>query len=230
MVSDMRTSTHHPVLPVVLPLDPPDDSVALTPRVPTARVHHPAPQSNLASPGLIAPPGLLAPQSNLASPGLHAGNSGTYAPIAGTPDPLANSRVTFASLRARMLTRQPAGPSGTPTVHDYPATAPLPHQRAPRPDGMLHHIRLPPPNPPIGTEHLPFVNLSFVVELILTVMVMADLVATEIVMVTTPLTSVAMEIKTTPLAMSRLWGVQSFPLDTVTGPCMPARWVLVVLT
>jgi hypothetical protein len=38
--------------PVVLPSDPPEDSVTPTPRVPTKRVHHPAPQSNLASPGL----------------------------------------------------------------------------------------------------------------------------------------------------------------------------------
>jgi len=107
------------------------------------------------------------------------------------------------------LTRQPAGPSGTPTVHDYPATAPLPHQRAPRPDGMLHHIRLPPPNPPIGTDNLPFVNLSFVVELISTVTVMVVLAATKIMTVTTISTLVAMEITTTPVAMSG--GANHFP-------------------
>jgi len=78
------TSTHHPVLPVVLPMDPPDDSVAPSPRVPPERVRH------------------SALPSHLASPGLNTGNPGPNASMAGTPDPLVNSRAAYAALRASM--------------------------------------------------------------------------------------------------------------------------------
>ena len=84
-------------LPVVLPSDPPDDTVILTPWVPdrvpdmfaAERVHH------------IAPPHISL-QSHLASPGLTTGNSGNNAPMAEPPDTMANSRVAFAALQARM--------------------------------------------------------------------------------------------------------------------------------
>ena len=216
-VSETRTSTHHSVLPVVLPLDPPDDSVTPPPRVPPERVHHPT------------------PQSHLASPGFNTGNPGPHAPMAGTPNPLINSRAAYAALRARMSHE---AASKTMMAHGYPVgqptrrtlAAPLLHRRASHLDGMSHRIRLPPPNPPNGTDNPPFVNLSSVVASISTVTVMAVLVATTIITVTPPLTSVATEITTTPMAMSPSWGGPSFPLDTVTGPCMPARWVLVVLT
>jgi len=79
-----------PQVPQVLveeppPAHPPEStSVTPTPRVPAERVHHPA------------------PQSNLASPGLNTGNPGPNAPMAGTPDPLITSRAAYAALRARM--------------------------------------------------------------------------------------------------------------------------------
>jgi hypothetical protein len=206
MASETRTSTHHPVLPVVLPLNPPDDSVAPSPRVPPERIQH------------------SALQSHLASPGLNTGNPGPNASMAGTPDPLVNSRAAYAALRALCLMRQQVKPSGTSTAHGFPVgqptgqtiAAPMLHRRAPHLAGMSHRIRLPPPNPPIGTDNPPFANHSSVVELISTVAVMAVLVTTTINTVTPTLTSVAM-------AMSPSWGAPSFPPDTVTGPCMPAR-------
>ena len=132
------------------------------------------------------------------------------------------------------LTRQPARPSGTlmaqgcPTRQPMgqPITAPLLRQHMPHPAGMLHRLIIPPPNPPIDTTNLPFVNLSFVVASMSTVKVMVILVAT----VLTTSTSVAKETTTTPLVMFRLWEGQSFPLDTATGPCMPTCWVPVALT
>ena len=84
-------------LPVVLPLDPPDETIPMPPRVPTrspamvvAERAHP-----------LAPPH-FSPRLNMASTGSTTGNSGDNAPMAEPPDPLANSRVTFAALRARM--------------------------------------------------------------------------------------------------------------------------------
>ena len=84
-------------LPVVLPSDPPDETMPMPPRVPARspamvvaeRAHQ------------LAPPHFL-PRLHMASPGSTTGNSGDKAPIAEPPNPLANSRVAFAALRARM--------------------------------------------------------------------------------------------------------------------------------
>ena len=120
-------------LPVVLPSDPPDDSVTPTPRVPAGRVHHLAPPPNLASPGFM-------------------GNSGTNAHMAGTPDPLINSRIAFAALRARMSheaagettghtdgTRQSCG--ATHETDDHNPPAPSTHTTSGR------HVTPHPPTP-----------------------------------------------------------------------------------
>jgi hypothetical protein len=49
----------------------------------------------------LAPPH-FSPRLNVASPGPTTGTSGDTAPMAEPPDPLANSRIAFAALRARM--------------------------------------------------------------------------------------------------------------------------------
>ena len=82
---------------VVLPLDPPDETIPMPPRVPTrspamvvAERAHPLTQPH------------FSPRLNMGSTGSTTGNSGNNAPMAEPPDPLANSRVAFAALRARM--------------------------------------------------------------------------------------------------------------------------------
>ena len=80
-------------LPVVLPLDPPDETIPTPPLVPTR-----SPAVVVAERAhLLAPPHFL-PRLNKASTGSTTGNSGDNAPMAEPPDPLANSRVAFAAL------------------------------------------------------------------------------------------------------------------------------------
>ncbi len=102
VVSDMRTSTHHPVLP--------ESQMVSEMRTST---HHSVlpvvlpldPPDDLVAPPPRVPPEHVhqpTPQSHLASPGFNTGNPGPHAPMADTPDPLINSRAAYAALRARM--------------------------------------------------------------------------------------------------------------------------------
>jgi len=172
-------------LPVVLPSDPPDETIPMPPQVPAR------------SPAMVvvehahqlAPPHFL--------PCLH------------------------------MASRQP-------TRREI--SAPVLRQHMPRPDGMLHQTNIP-PNPPLDTNNLPFATHSYVVVSLSTEAIMMIWVApvTTVMMilvatVTIPSDSVSMATTQMPLEMFQLWERQLCPLDTVTGPCMPARWVLVVST
>jgi hypothetical protein len=230
-------------LPMVLPSDPPDETIPMPPRVPAR-----SPAMVVAECAhTLAPPHFL-PRLNMASPGPTTGTSGNTAPMAEPPDPLANSRIAFAALRVRMSQEATDETSGTPTVHGCPTrrptkreiSAPLLRQHTPRPDGMLHRTHIPPPNPPLDTNNPPFANHSYVVVSLSTVVVMMILVATVttemMILVVTGMSPLAlvsmattpMATTPTPLGMFRLGGRQLCPLDTATGPCMPARWVLVV--
>jgi hypothetical protein len=207
-------------LPVVLPSDPPDDSVTPTPRVPAERVHHPA------------------PQSNLASPGLNMGNPGPNAPMAGTPDPLITSRAAYMALRACMSheaagetigqtdgTRLSCGASHEPDEHSPTA----PSTRATSGRHVTPHPST--PSQPSNRYRQPTIRESlFRGGVDIDGDGDGDLGRNDNRNSQTNFDFGCNGDHQTPMAMSPLWGSPSFPPATVTGPCMPARWVLVVLT
>ena len=119
------------VLPVVLTSDPPDETTPLPPRVPAvaARAHLPAqPRPHMASP---------------VSPIRHTGHTADQ-----PEDPVANSRVAFAALHARMSQEAANGTIGHANSARPPTRNPSPIPMSPTPTATSR--RNVTPNQPAG--------------------------------------------------------------------------------